>query len=252
MILERRTTQMKKLLLLSTLSLLALAGCKTDPAPANSTAPVVAAPKGVIWSETTSVTPEGGMKMGNPNAQVKLIEYGSLTCGHCAEFSKESHSEIRQLVDKGTVSFEFRTYLLGAQDIAPSLLARCGGAAPFFSIAEQMYEKQSEWTKPMYSLSPDDQKAMQAMQPTQMASFFADKLGLVSFVQARGVPGDKAKACLADTAAIDQLVKITDSGTKEFKITGTPTFVVNGVTVDDLVAGDLWPQLKPKLIAAGG
>ncbi len=243
---------MKSMMLLTSLSLLALAGCKGDPAPSNSTSNAVVAPQGVVWSETTSVTPEGGMKMGNPNAAVKLIEYGSLTCGHCAEFSKTSHSELRKLVDKGTVSFEFRTYLLGAQDIAPSLLARCGGAGPFFPIAEQMYETQSEWTKPMYGLSEADQKSMQAMQPGQLATFFADKLGLVSFVQARGIPGDKAKACLADAKSIDQLVKITEVGNKEFKITGTPTFVLNGVTVSDLVGGDLWPQVKAKLIAAGG
>jgi protein-disulfide isomerase len=243
---------MRSIMLLTSLSALALAGCKGDPAASNSTANAVAAPQGVVWSETTATTPEGGMKMGNPNAAVKLVEYGSLTCGVCAGFSNESHSELRQLVDKGTVSFEFRTYLLGAQDIAPSLLARCGGAAPFFPIVEQMYKTQQEWTKPMYALSEQDRAALQAMQPGQMATFFADKLGLVSFVQARGIPGDKAKACLTDTAAIDQLVKIAEVGNKQFKITGTPTFVLNGLTVTDLAAGPIWPQVKAKLIAAGG
>ena len=36
------------------------------------------------WSTETAITAEGGMAIGNPEAPVKLVEYGSLTCSHCA------------------------------------------------------------------------------------------------------------------------------------------------------------------------
>ena len=37
---------------------------------------------------TVARTPEGGFRMGNPDAPVKLIEYLSLTCPHCADLRR--------------------------------------------------------------------------------------------------------------------------------------------------------------------
>ena len=41
------------------------------------------------WTRVVAQTPEGGYRMGNPNAPVKLVEYLSLTCSHCAHFSEQ-------------------------------------------------------------------------------------------------------------------------------------------------------------------
>ncbi|HEX8580099.1 MAG TPA: thioredoxin domain-containing protein, partial [Allosphingosinicella sp.] len=72
---------------------LAIAGCGDDATGgANSTAAAnfqveqIAAPNGGDWTQTVSATPAGGFLMGNPAAKVKLVEYGSMTCGHCAAF----------------------------------------------------------------------------------------------------------------------------------------------------------------------
>ncbi len=247
---------MKAKILMATALLALLAGCKgsgEDATNATSTSTAVAAPKGVVWTETTTMTPEGGVLMGNPNAAVKLIEYGSLSCGHCKEFSETATPELRQLVDKGTVSWEFRTFLLGPQDLAPSLLARCGGPGPFFPIADQMYVNQAAWTAPLQALTEADQQTMSALQPAQLAKFLADKMGLVSFVQQRGISAEKANACLADTGAMQQLETITRKGVSDFKVEGTPTFVLNGVTIKDFSQTEqLWSQLKSRILQAGG
>ena len=59
---------------------------KTGNGTAVSNAPIKAVPppKGGDWTTVVSATPEGGFVMGNPNAKVKLVEYGSMTCPHCA------------------------------------------------------------------------------------------------------------------------------------------------------------------------
>ena len=58
----------------------------------------VAAPNNGDWSTVVSQTPEGGFVMGNPNAKVKLVEFGSMTCPHCAEFDeKGAQAADRQL-----------------------------------------------------------------------------------------------------------------------------------------------------------
>ena len=44
----------------------------------------VAAPAGKTWNDVVEKTAEGGYRMGNPDAPVKLLEYGALSCSHCA------------------------------------------------------------------------------------------------------------------------------------------------------------------------
>ena len=73
-------------------------------------------------------TPEGGYLMGNPKANVKLIEFGSMTCPHCAEFEEQRGEQlIDTYVKSGRVSYEFRNFVRDPFDLAASLIARCGG-----------------------------------------------------------------------------------------------------------------------------
>ncbi|MFM7028899.1 MAG: thioredoxin domain-containing protein [Chakrabartia sp.] len=241
---------MKKLLL-ATSALLLLSACngKTGSGDAATKGEAaIAAPAGTKWSETTAVTPDGGMLMGNPNAPVKLIEYGALTCSHCAEFAEKSKVELKALVDKGTVSYEFRTFMLNPLDIPAATLAKCSGPAPFFPIAEQLFATQHDWLGKAQSISEAEVKAMEAMTPTQRTEAIAEKLGLVDFVQQRGISAAKAKACLNDLKAIEATIAITEKGVREFKVQGTPTFVINGVTQENT---STWEALKPKLMDAG-
>ena len=71
--------------------------------------------------------------MGNPDAPVKLVEYGSLTCPHCADFAAAGDASrwSRNYVRSGRVSFEYRNFVLNGIDVAATLLARC--AAPALS-----------------------------------------------------------------------------------------------------------------------
>src|SRR3546814_14680664 len=88
-----------RLALLSSLGALALAACgdsKTDLTEQQTAIAKVAPPAGKAWSDVVAVTPEGGHAMGNPDASIKIVEFASLTCSHCAEFSLESHDELKR------------------------------------------------------------------------------------------------------------------------------------------------------------
>ena len=232
-------------------ALLALVACNKAPeasAPTNGTQAAAEAPASSQWNETVSKTADGGMLMGNPDAKVKLIEYGALSCSHCAEFSEQSHGDVMAMVAKGSLSFEFRPFLLNALDVPASLLARCGGAGPSFPITQQLYAAQADWLGKTKSISAADQKSFETMPQTAQMNFLAEKLGLVAFVQARGIGGEQAKACLNDPKAVEELGKISEVAQSKFNLKGTPTFVINGQTVPDT---SNWELLKPKLIAAG-
>src|SRR5687767_11435749 len=104
-----------QLILVSAAVLSSTAGNAQKTGEAES-APVVvsaaaAAPKNGDWSTMVTKTPEGGFVMGNPNAKVKLVEYGSLTCDHCAAFEEQGGKAlVDDYVKKGLVSWEFRNF----------------------------------------------------------------------------------------------------------------------------------------------
>lgn len=241
---------MTKLPLFALISMLALAGCDTggNNSTAAKTTGSVAAPSGTNWSETFSATPDGGMLRGNPDAAIKLVEYGALTCGACANFAQASKEGLDAMIASGKLSFEVRNFMLNVMDVPASLLARCGGAGPFFPISEQMFAAQPEWLAKAQSITPQEQQAWQNLQPEQLSPLLAQKLGLDVFVQARGISAEKANACLTDRKAIEQLGEITQRGQTDFNVQGTPTFVINGKTVPNVSS---WEGLEPVLKDAG-
>ncbi|MFL6743720.1 MAG: thioredoxin domain-containing protein, partial [Sphingomicrobium sp.] len=128
----------------------ALAACGSKEDNAASNAPInltpVAPPAGGDWTQTVVATPEGGMLMGNPNAKVKLVEYGSLTCPHCRAFDEEGvPALLGKYVKSGQVSWEFRNYVRDAADLTAALIARCNGAKGFFPLVRALYHDQPFW-----------------------------------------------------------------------------------------------------------
>jgi protein-disulfide isomerase len=111
------------------------------------------------WTQTVIVTPEGGFRMGNPAAKVKLVEYGSLACPHCRHFEETGFKPlVQRYVRTGQVSYEFRNFLLNAPDISVSLLTRCAGASNFFAMSGAVIATQPQWQQKLGDLS-DAEKA---------------------------------------------------------------------------------------------
>ena len=238
-----------------TLALL-LSGCGGESgdkgATGNSSAPVasIPAPNGGDWTQTVSETPDGGFVMGNPNAPVKLIEFASLTCGHCATFAAQGEPAlIDKYVKTGQVSFEVRNFVRDPADLGAALLSRCNGPAAYFKLTDQLFAAQNEWVGKLQTMTPAAQQQLQAMQPQQQVGALAQQAGLVDFVRVRGVPAQKAQACLADQQALQKLVDMNSKATQRFQIQGTPTFVINGTVVPN--ASD-WGTLEPQLKKAIG
>jgi protein-disulfide isomerase len=254
MIPTERTVRLKKIDPRWGLALLALAvtACdkKAEQAPTATTGPVaVNAPAGG-WSETTSQTAEGGFVMGNPDAPVKLVEYSSMTCPHCAVFAAEGVPALKaNYINSGKVSLEMRNFIRDPVDVTASLLARCGGPGPYFKMTEQLYATQNDWIGKFTSTSAQAQADIGKLPENEQYAALAKLGGLDTFAQERGIPADKAKQCLMDLKARDQLVAMNKKAVDEYNLTGTPTFLINGQAVEN--AYD-WASLEPKLKAAVG
>lgn len=200
------------------------------------------------WSQTVVATPEGGFRMGNPAAKVKLVEYGSLACPHCRHFEQTGYKPLVQgYVRTGKVSYEFRNFLINGPDIAISVLTRCAGPAKFFPMSEVVYATQPEWEKKFVDISDADKAALEKMSDKERIVRFAEIGGMPQIAARFGVTPAQAKQCLSDSKKLQQLLDMTkkamDSG-----ITHTPTFVIDG-KVSDVTT---WEELEPQLKAALG
>ena len=232
--------------LLALLGVLLLGGCdKPKPAPAPAT---LAADTTRDWTQAITATPEGGFRMGNPDAKVKLVEFASLSCPHCREFFEQGVPTVTNTyVKSGRLSYEFRPYILFGPDFGPSLLVRCQTPEVAMNLIAAFYTNQKTWLEPFTKLTADDQKRLQAMPLDQQIKGLAETGKLDEFVRTRGIPKSKFDACLTDKAGVDKLAAIRDEANTKYGLTGTPTFVVNGNTLADT---SNWAALQPKLETA--
>jgi protein-disulfide isomerase len=208
------------------------------------------------WTATVAATPEGGFRMGNPAAKVKLIEFGSMTCSHCREFEELGASSlVDKYVKSGEVSWEFRNYVRDPWDLTASLIARCTGAPSFFPLTRALYRDQANWIEKVQAAPRDQIEALQNLPPNEQFVQTAKIAGFTEWAATRGVPQAKSAQCLADEKAINQLVQMNGDAPAQFPdFKGTPAFVINGKMVDlgPVTAAEVWPALESKIKAALG
>ncbi|HWI89596.1 MAG TPA: thioredoxin domain-containing protein [Sphingomicrobium sp.] len=240
------------------LAVVAVAGCNSKQGDAATNAPVkmaqVKPPKGGNWSDVVNATPAGGFLMGNPNAKVKLIEFGSLTCPHCREFDETGVTPlIDTYVKSGQVSYEFRNYVRDPFDLTASLIARCNGAKSFFPLERALYKDQLSWVAKVQATPQNQLEGLQNLPPNQQFLEIAKLAGLLDWAALHGVPQAKTQQCVTNENTINQLVQMNSDATTQFPdFQGTPTFVINGKMVTMAGTSSAWDQLKTALNKALG
>jgi protein-disulfide isomerase len=233
-------------ILLAALGLIAAAAATTSgslAAPARK-----AAAPARDWARTVVATPEGGFRMGNPNARIKLVEYGSLTCGHCANFARAGMATlVGRYVRGGKVSYEYRNYILNGLDVAASLVARCGGAARFFPVADKLYSTQAQWLGRAEALTAGQKAQLNALPENQRLGRLAEIAGITQIAAQQGIAPAQAKRCLGDEAALNGLAKMAEAAEAQ-GVSATPTFFFNGANIGT----QNWATLEPILREAAG
>jgi protein-disulfide isomerase len=195
------------------------------------------------WNSVLSVTPEGGHRVGNPGAAVKLVEYVSYTCDHCARFEIEADASLRlTFIAPGKGSIEYRPLLRNKVDVAVSLLVRCGPPAKFRGNHAAVLRGQSRWFGNVSAAqqqrwnSPDFGTAMRAI---------ASDLKLYDLMTSRGYTRVQLDRCLTDRRTADQLAAETQRALQELNVKATPSFLINGELQDT----HDWSGLRPRLAA---
>ncbi|GAB5349972.1 thioredoxin domain-containing protein [Alteriqipengyuania sp. 357] len=231
---------------------LALSACGSsdegDAALASEPVAAVPAPEGQAWSEVAEMTDRNGFLVGNPDAPIKLIEYGSLTCPGCAQFSQTASEPLmNDYVDTGRVSFEFRSFAIhGPIDLALTRLIECGSTEQAVPLADQVWANVQTIVPRAQERQAQLEQAL-ALPEDERFVAFAETAGLLDFFASRGVSRDQARTCLADAERITELAEASESYGTQDDIRGTPTFVLNGQQLD----GSSWQQVEAALQRAG-
>ena len=222
---------------------------KRAPAAAAKRAPAAAAKR---WVAVVVRTLEGGYRQGNPNAPIKLVEYGSRTCPACGRFAAEGVPPLREkFIATGKVSYEYRDLLIhGAPDLALALLNQCVPTARFFPTLDAIYAAQGGFATRLdafLSKSLAVAEQYQKLPPPQMATRFAEVIGALPVMKQRGLAEAQARKCLADPALIKGIARTNAEAATVYQVQSTPSFFINGRAVR---AHD-WDRLQPELWAAG-
>jgi hypothetical protein len=222
---------------------LALALPGAAPA-APSKKPAVAAKAN--WLATTRRTGEGAIVIGNPAARVKLVEYLSLTCPHCADFSAGAMQPLqRDYIAKGLVSLEVRHAVRDPLDFTASLLLRCEAPVAYLGSIEALFATQADWfEKAQGGLEGPE---YEALAPERKIPAIARAAGFDGFFARRGMTPKAQAMCMGSKAGQDQLSQMANNSWDRDKIPGTPLILVNGVRREGILH---WNQLEPLIQAA--
>ena len=151
------------------------------------------------------------LSLGPAEAKVTVVEYASMTCGHCAQFAKDVWPEFKKkYVDTGKIHYVFREFPLDNLAAAASMLARCAGGDKTFPLIEVLFEKQAEW-------------AFSEGNPVPKLFEIAKQAG---FTQ------ESFDKCLTDQKLLDNITAGRARASDVFSVSATPTFFINGKKLD--------------------
>jgi hypothetical protein len=231
--------------MLKTMGLIVAALC--GAALLTAAAKPVPAPAKTNWNAVVTRTALDSHLLGNPNAPIKLVEYISYTCPHCAHFEAESDAQLRiGFIAPGRGSIEVRSFVRDPVDMTVALLTHCGPPAKFFGNHSAFLRHQSTWLGQATTMTDAQRQRWSNPDFATRTRIIASDLGLYSLMKARGYDQQTLDRCLADRALADRLAKNTkDAGEKDF-VTGTPSFVLDGVPLSGTYS---WAVLKPQIDA---
>lgn len=198
------------------------------------------------WTATVAVTPAGGHLIGNPAAKVKVVEYISYTCPHCAHFQHQSEAPLRlAYIQPGTVSVEVRHLVRDPIDMTAALLANCGDPARFAGNHNALLLSQDRWMAAMTDPSEAQRARWESGPMPARLRAIASDFGFYALLEPRGYTRAQLDRCLADGPMLKRLAAERTEADR-LGVEGTPGFLLDGA----LLAGTFdWESLEAQIKA---
>ncbi len=157
---------------------------------------------------------------GNPKSKVVLIEYFAPSCPVCAAFNVTGFPRIKaDYIDTGKIFYVMRVYPLRPDDGAAEKIARCLPEDKYLPFIDLLFKNQPKWDVE-YSFQNPDLKTPEGVHA-----------GLVQVGRIAGMSAEQVDKCMDNKALDERINTVASEGERRYSITGTPTFVLNGVNV---------------------
>lgn len=144
--------------------------------------------------------------IGRADAPVSVIEFHSLTCGNCAQFHTEHFPRIKAaFIDPGLVRFQMRDFPLDRIALDAAALVHCGGLERYEAMISTLYAAKESWA---HSQDPRG---------------WLRRAGMLA-----GIPGPRIDTCWGDRGFTDPILAMRLQGEREFRVSATPSFIING------------------------
>ncbi len=149
------------------------------------------------------------MILGDPDAPIEIIEYASMTCGHCARFHADTLLDLKKhYIDTGRAKLVFREFPLDRLAFAVSALARCGGKDRFFGFIDVLFRTQTQWIEAEDSIEE-----------------------LRRIVRSGGRDPALVDRCIGDEATVQLILEGMLEAQSTYDVKSTPTLVINGTVI---------------------
>jgi protein-disulfide isomerase len=178
------------------------------PADTTTTGATAAAPESRGTVDMAKLLQEGSLPekvYGQADAPVTIVEYASMTCGHCASFHNTTFPELKaKYIDTGKARLILREFPFDPRAEAGFMLARCS-QDKYFAMVEVLFKQQDAWVR---------------VQDARAA--------LLQIARLAGFSQESFEACLTDKQLLLDVRAVKDRGEKDFGVDATPTFFIDG------------------------
>lgn len=196
---------------------LALGACSAGDNSAAQTAGPSQEQTNTYLSEAYFDETEAGVVLGNPDAAVTLVEYASLTCGHCKTFHEEVIPTIKSdYIATGKVKFVFREFPTDPVNVAVIgfAIARCAGPEGYFAALDDFFGNQDNIF--------NEARAGRALEALQ------------AYGVRNGTSESEFETCINSEDIRRAISKSVSTG-RDAGVNSTPTLILNG---EKLVTGE--------------
>jgi protein-disulfide isomerase len=145
--------------------------------------------------------------LGPAEAKVTIVEYASLSCGHCAAFHKNVLPELKtKYIDTGKIRLIMRDHPGNDRAVAGAMLARCLPNDKAYPLIDALFKLQDQWAFVKESPLPK----------------------LLEIAKQAGFTEESFNKCLTDDKLLKTINGNFETALTKFGVRATPTFFVNG------------------------
>jgi protein-disulfide isomerase len=152
--------------------------------------------------------------LGDPNAPITVVEFFSMTCGHCANFHNITFPKVKSdMIERGLIQFEMRPFPLDGLALRGHALARSLPTTRYFPMVKALMSQHKQWVRAEDPLA-----------------------ALMKIARLAGISEAEFNKTMTNRALLEKLVEMRQTALDDWDVSSTPSFVINE---DKVLSGNM-------------